>query len=130
MVGNQPGRSRSDSTTGQRQIPGGFPETNPDPPPAVSEAPPEPSEDEVDDLLSRLAQEGGVKFLDHLLAKAVPSADLEPLDTSNVREWTYKDILRMPEAQQKEWKAACREELEALRRRNVFELVNPPKGRK
>ena len=130
MVGKQPGRSRSDSTPGQRQIPGGFPETNPDPPPAESEAPPEPSEDEVDDLLSRLAQEGGVKFLDHLLAKAVPSADLEPLDTSNVREWTYKDIMRMPAAQQKEWKTACREELEALRRRNVFELVNPPKGRK
>jgi Reverse transcriptase (RNA-dependent DNA polymerase) len=31
---------------------------------------------------------------------------------------------------QKEWKAACCEELESLRRRNVFELVDPPKDRK
>src|SRR5258708_39044369 len=38
--------------------------------------------------------------------------------------------MRMPQAQQKEWKAACREELESLRRRNVYELVDPPKGRK
>jgi hypothetical protein len=130
MVENQPGSSSSENTPRQRQIPGEFPETSPDAPPTESDAPLPPSEDEVDDLLQRLAQEGGVKFLDHLLAKAVPHVDLEPLDTSNIREWTYKDIMRMPKAQQKEWKIACREELEALRRRNVFELVDPPKGRK
>jgi Reverse transcriptase (RNA-dependent DNA polymerase) len=33
----------------------------------------------------------------------------------------------MPSDAQKEWKAACREELESLRRCNIFELVNPPK---
>src|SRR5260370_41377840 len=36
----------------------------------------------------------------------------------------------MPQAQQKEWKAACREELESRCRRNAYELVDPPKGRK
>src|SRR5580693_1432283 len=36
----------------------------------------------------------------------------------------------MPSDAQKEWKAACREELESLRRRKVFELVDPPKDRK
>ncbi|KAL7281533.1 hypothetical protein ACG7TL_004850 [Trametes sanguinea] len=61
--------------------------------------------------------------------KAVPPVDDLP-DTSNVREWTYRDITRLPEAEQKEWKAACQEELEALRRRKVFELVDRPKGRK
>ncbi|KAJ2976968.1 hypothetical protein NUW54_g11484 [Trametes sanguinea] len=61
--------------------------------------------------------------------KAVPPVDDLP-DTSNVREWTYRDITRLPPAEQKEWKAACQEELEALRRRKVFELVDRPKGRK
>jgi Reverse transcriptase (RNA-dependent DNA polymerase) len=36
----------------------------------------------------------------------------------------------MPSDAQKEWKAACREELESLHRRNVFELVDSPKDRK
>src|SRR5260370_25808607 len=36
----------------------------------------------------------------------------------------------MDEGEKKEWKAVCREELEALCRRNVYELVDPPKGRK
>src|SRR5258708_37618013 len=95
MVDNQPSSSRTDRTPIQRQIPGEFPETSPSYPPATSDAPPEPSEDEVEDILQRLAQEGGVKFLDHLLAKAVPHVDLEPLDTSNIWEWTYKDIIVM-----------------------------------
>ena len=34
----------------------------------------------------------------------------------------------MPSASQKEWKQACHEELESLRRRKVFELVDPPAG--
>jgi hypothetical protein len=89
------------------------------------------SEDEVDQqLLTRLAQEGGVKFQDYLLAKAVPPYDLESPDTSNIREWTFRDILKMPSELQEEWKQACREELASLRKRKVFELVDPPKGRK
>jgi len=63
------------------------------------------SEDEVDQqLLTHLAQEGGVKFLDLLLAKAVPLADLESPDTSNIREWTFRDILKMPSETQEEWR--------------------------
>ena len=85
-------------------------------------------EDEVDDIL-RLTREGGVEFLDYLLAKAVP-LDPESPNTANIREWTFRDILKMPSASQKEWKQACREELESLRSRKVFELVDRPKGRK
>ena len=73
------------------------------------------SEDEVEQNLSILMEEGGVKTLNHLLAHAVPP-DSEPLSTSNIREWSFKDILRMPLAQQKEWKTACHEELDSLRR--------------
>jgi Reverse transcriptase (RNA-dependent DNA polymerase) len=34
----------------------------------------------------------------------------------------------LPKATQEEWKIACKEELEALRRRNVFKLTDLPKG--
>ncbi|PIL27392.1 hypothetical protein GSI_10540 [Ganoderma sinense ZZ0214-1] len=50
--------------------------------------------------------------------------------TANVREWTYRDIASLPNAERKEWFTACREELEALRRRDVYDLVDRPKGRK
>ena len=38
--------------------------------------------------------------------------------------------MRFPEAAQKEWKAACNEEMESLDKHNVFELTDLPKGRK
>jgi hypothetical protein len=116
MTGQDPG-----STSG--------PSSEPAPPGAFADdnVPPV-SEDEVDDIL-HLAREGGVKFLDYLLAKAVPP-DSESPDTANIREWTFRDILRMPSDSQKEWKQACREELDSLRRRKVFDLVDPPKNRR
>jgi hypothetical protein len=86
------------------------------------------SEGDIDELLY-LAREGGVDFLNQLLAKAVPP-DSETLDTANVQEWTFRDIIKMPKDTQKEWKQACREELDSLCRCKVFELVDPPKGRK
>jgi hypothetical protein len=71
--------------------------------------------------------DGGVKFLDYLLTKAVPNSPESP-DTAKVCEWTFRDILKMPTESQKEWKTACQEELESLRKCNVFELVDPPRG--
>ena len=76
------------------------------------------------------AQEGGVKYLDLLLAKAVSLHDLESPDTSNIREWTFKDILKMPSEKQEEWHKACCEELDSLHKHKVYELVDPPKDRK
>ena len=38
--------------------------------------------------------------------------------------------MHFPEAAQKEWKAACYEEMESLDKHDVFELTNLPKGRK
>jgi hypothetical protein len=74
-------------------------------------------------------REEGVEFLNQLLTKAVPP-DSETPDTANVWEWTFRDIIKMPKDVQKEWKQACHEELDSLRRRKVFELVDPPKGHK
>jgi hypothetical protein len=125
MTENIPGSFGDDSTSGQQPA-----SSQADPPAPTSEIPlPEASDDEVDELL-RLQREGGVKYLDLLLAKAVPATDPGSPDTAKIREWTFRDILKMPSASQKEWKQACREELESLRRRKVFELVDPPAGRK
>ena len=78
---------------------------------------------------STLAEEGGVQFLNYLLAKAVPH-DSELFNHPNPREWSFKDILVMPKCQQEEWKAACRQELDSLCAQDVYHLVDPPPGRK
>ena len=89
------------------------------------------SEDEVDQqLLACLAQEGGVKFLDLLLAKAVSLHDLESPDTSNIHKWTFRDILKMPSDKQEEWHNVCHEGLDSLHKHKVYELVDPPKDQK
>jgi hypothetical protein len=60
---------------------------------------------------------------------AVPSTKHLLPEESNVREWTLKDIQKLSSDDQKQWKAMCRNELEALKRRKVFELVTLPKGK-
>jgi len=44
----------------------------------------------------------------------------------SVRNWSYKDIAHLPQAEQKLWRLACQEELNVLRKRKVFELVDHP----
>src|ERR1700761_6457129 len=127
MTEGTPSSSRDDSTSERHST------SEPAVPPVQqSDLPLSAADDddsEVEELL-RLQREGGVKYLDHLLAKAVPPNDLESPETARIREWTFRDILKMPGEKQKEWKQACREELDSLRRREVFELVDPPVGRK
>ena len=56
--------------------------------------------------LTSLAQEGGVRYLNYLLAKAdTPHSEVP--DVSKIREWSYNDLLRLPKSQQKEWMDAC-----------------------
>jgi hypothetical protein len=82
--------------------------------------------------MAKMVQEGGVELINFLLRAAVSSTEASGKlpDVRNVREWHFKDLMRLPEAARKEWKTACLEELEALRRRNVFKLTDLPKGRK
>jgi hypothetical protein len=123
MTGSKPGSSRTQQPFEQP------PADNAAPPGALSECLPHNSDDDkVEDILC-LQREGGVQFLNHLLAKAVPP-DSESPDSANVCKWTFKDTHKMPSDAQKEWKAACHKELESLRRHNVFELVDPPKDHK
>jgi len=82
-----------------------------------------------EEQLVKLAQEGGVEFIEYLLAQALPYNSSLP-SKSNPREWTFRDIMRLPIADQKEWKTACQEELDSLRKRKVYELVELPPNRK
>jgi Reverse transcriptase (RNA-dependent DNA polymerase) len=77
-------------------------------------------------------QDGGAKLINFLLRAAVSSADAKGKipNVSKVCEWHYRDLMRLPKAMQEKWKIACKEELEALHRHNVFKLTNLPKGRK
>jgi Reverse transcriptase (RNA-dependent DNA polymerase) len=86
----------------------------------------------ADYLVNHMVQEGGASLIKFLLRAAVSSAPAKGKipKVSKVREWHYRDLMRLPKATQEEWKIACKEELEALHRRNVFKLTNLPKGRK
>ena len=48
----------------------------------------------------------------------------------NVHNRSYKDITRLPQAEQKHWRLAYQEELDMLRKRKVFELVDRPRDAK
>jgi len=73
--------------------------------------------------------EGGVSWISELLSKAISYHNNLP-DPENVREWTDRDLDRLPADQQQEWRQAQFEELEALKKRNVYELTDLPPGRK
>ena len=87
----------------------------------------EPSSDSEEvELIAQLAQEGGVHFQHFLVLKAIsPNAE-----DSSPKEWTYRDLLKLPKECLDKWKAACKQELDALNRRHIFDLVECPKGRK
>ena len=46
------------------------------------------------------------------------------------REWKYQDIANLPKAELEEWRTACDQELEALHRHQVYDLVEHPRGHK
>ncbi|KAF7761821.1 hypothetical protein Agabi119p4_9813 [Agaricus bisporus var. burnettii] len=67
--------------------------------------------------LHRLASEGGKDFINLLLANAITPV-------------TYKDLDNIPQDDQKAWIEACIDELRALKKRGVYEIVDLPEGRK
>jgi hypothetical protein len=91
----------------------------------------DPSSDDDDDQAdaARLCREGGVSFpFQHLLlSKAV--SELQET-RSSLKEWTYRDIMKLPSDRLPEWEQACQQELETLSKRKVFEVVRRPSGRK
>ena len=71
--------------------------------------------------------EGGALW-EYLLSKAIPDDELPyPM---NVQDWTHKDIGKLSAKDQRAWCKAQFEELEALKKHNVYELADLPPGRK
>ena len=66
-----------------------------------------PSEDDV----QKMCEEGGANLVRYLMGKALAVSDNE---YENVRNWSYNDIARLPQAEQKHWRLACQEELDML----------------
>ena len=93
-------------------VPGGFPDTSAT-----------PSEEDVE----KMCEEGGANLVHFLMGKALTTCDPQ---NANVRNWSYRDIARLPQAEQKLWRLACQEELDMLHKRKVFELVDHPRDRK
>ncbi|KAI3619346.1 gag-pol polyprotein [Moniliophthora roreri] len=87
----------------------------------IDRTPPQ-TDDEMVNYVQILSQEGGVRYLDYIMASA--------LSIDNVRQWQYKDILTLSKDEQKKWMAACHDELKSLQERNVYKLVDLPQGRK
>jgi hypothetical protein len=86
-----------------------------------------------------VTEEGGEYLMNFLLAQAARrtpssgnqhSSEVELPDPAHIREWGYHDILRFPGKLKEEWRQACLEEISALKKRSVFELVKLPKGKK
>ena len=78
-----------------------------------------------DEKVARLSQEGGVAFFDFLISKAIVTPE-----EKGPKEWTYRDIMGLPAGQLEEWRAACQREIETLLKRNVFDMVERPSGRR
>jgi hypothetical protein len=82
--------------------------------------------------LVKMVQEGSAGLIKFLLSAAVPSAPAKEKipNVTKVREWHFRDLMCLPKAAQEKWKIACKEELKALCRHNIFKLTDLPKGRK
>ena len=85
----------------------------------------DPDDGPIDFMVDGSTPGGGVPGLSFLLAKSISPMNSA---TTDPKTWVYKDIARLPMAEQKEWHDACLRELEALERRKVFDLVERPKG--
>jgi hypothetical protein len=82
----------------------------------------------LEDMMAQMAQEGGVSLINFLMQKAVPLHEGNTPSPTSVREWSFHDILKLPKKEQEEWKTACQDKLEALKRQEVFEITDLPKG--
>jgi len=75
---------------------------------------------------AKSAMEGGALW-EYLLSKAIPHHNELP-DPMNVQDWMAKDIGKLSAKDQWAWCKAQFEELEALKKHNVYELAHLPPG--
>jgi hypothetical protein len=70
----------------------------------------------LENIMAQMAQEGGVSLINFLMQKAVPLHKGNTPTPTSVREWSFCDILKLSKKGQEEWKTACQDELEVLKR--------------
>jgi len=70
----------------------------------------------------RLAREGGAEHIRFLLA-------FRATETQSLPK-TFKDVAKLQADSKKRWLEFCLEELKSLKDRDVYEIVDLPKGRK
>jgi LAS superfamily LD-carboxypeptidase LdcB len=73
--------------------------------------------------------EGGKQAINFLLAKAVSPTTQAPTQKSP-KEWSYHDLAHLNPQELELWRTACSEELDALKKRNIFKLIDRPADRK
>lgn len=78
----------------------------------------------------KIFREGGVAAINALIAKAVDKPSESSSNQKPIKEWSYRDILKLPKDQQALWNKACEDEYQSLVDRDVFDLVDRPQGRK
>ena len=49
----------------------------------------------VEEVMAQMAQEGGVSLINFLLQKAVPLHEGKTPSPDSIREWTFRDIVRL-----------------------------------
>jgi len=69
-----------------------------------------------------LAREGKVEYICFLLVLKATKTHVLPK--------TFKDVTKLPADSKKRWLESCLEELKLLKDRDVYEIVDLPKGRK
>jgi hypothetical protein len=70
----------------------------------------------LEDMMAQMAQKGGVSLINFLMQKAVPLHKGNTPSPTSVRDWDFRDILKLSKKEQEEWKTACRDKLEVLKR--------------
>jgi hypothetical protein len=93
-----------------------------------SDNPPRPDTRDLADIV----WEGGVKFFAFLLHCALLMEDVRslPKGITDIHQMTFREIMLWLKDKQQEWCGACDDELEALQKRNVYNLTDLPPGRK
>ncbi|EEB91807.1 hypothetical protein MPER_09778 [Moniliophthora perniciosa FA553] len=84
-----------------------------------------PPMDDPDAMIEDLARGGGEPLLSFLMQQT----DTEP-ELEKVREWNFRDIKKLPKQEFDQWMDKCKEEISDLKKRDVYEEVHLPKGKK
>jgi len=93
-------------------------------PPVPSAMPPSPTP--LKNNVECIVWEGGDTMVSYLCTKAVPLS--EETSKPNYCEWSYRDLLCLPESEHKQWFKVCKVELDMLKQCKVFEVSDHPFG--